>query len=275
MIELPEAISLAKQINDTLVGLTITEVFNSNSPHKFTFFYENPLEYPQLLTGRKVSSATGRGIFVDINLDNNTTISISDGVNVRYGDTKSQIPEKYQLLLTLDNDAFLVFTVAMYGGIAAYKGSFENKYHKRSAESVSPLSGAFDDAYFNRLTDSQKPNLSLKAFLATEQRIPGVGNGVIQDILFNALLNPRKKLCDLSKQQKHSLFNSLKSTLTEMTERGGRDTETNLFGNKGGYKSVLSKNTYKKPCPKCGGRIIKESYLGGTVYYCSNCQLFK
>ena len=132
MIELPEAISLAKQINDTLVGRTITEVFNSNSPHKYTFFYEDPSKYPQLSTGRKISSATGRGIFVDINLDNNTTVSISDGVNVRYGDTKSQIPEKYQFLLTFDNDTFLVFTVAMYGGIAAYSGNFENKYHKRS-----------------------------------------------------------------------------------------------------------------------------------------------
>jgi formamidopyrimidine-DNA glycosylase len=211
-------------------------------------------------------------MFVDISLDNNTTISINDGVNVRYGDTKSQIPAKYQFLLTFDNDAFLVFTVAMYGGIGAYSGNFENKYHQRSVESISPLSDAFDDAYFNRLMDLQKQNLSLKAFLATEQRIPGVGNGVIQDILFNASLNPRKKLCDLNGQQKEDLFNSLKSTLTAMTKEGGRDTETDLFGNKGGYKSALSKNTYKNPCPKCGSKIIKESYLGGSVYYCSICQ---
>ena len=272
MIELPEAISLAKQINDTLVGQTITGVFNSNSPHKFTFFYEDPLKYPQLLTGRKINLATGCKMFVDINLDSGTTISISEGVNLKYGNIKSQIPAKYQFLLTFDNDAFLVFTVAMYGGIAAYKDNFDNKYHKLSAESVSPLSDAFDDVYFNSLIDSQKQNLSLKAFLATEQRIPGVGNGVIQDILFNASLNPRKKLCDLNGQQKQNLFNSLKSTLTAMTKEGGRDTETDLFGNKGGYKSVLSKNTYKNPCPRCGSKIIKEGYLGGTVYYCLDCQ---
>jgi formamidopyrimidine-DNA glycosylase len=275
MIELPEAISLAKQINNTLVDRTITEVFNSNSPHKFTFFYENPLEYPQLLTGRKIISATGRGIFVDINLDNNTTISINDGVNLKYGDTKSQVPAKYQLLLTFDNNAFLVFTVAMYGGIAAYKGNFENKYHKKSVESVSPLSDEFNNEYFNRLMDLQKKNLSLKAFLATEQRMPGIGNGVIQDILYNASLNPRKKLSELNEWQKQSLFNSLKSTLTAMTTGDGRDTETDLFGNKGGYNSLLSKNTYKSPCPKCGNKITKESYLGGTVYYCPNCQPIK
>ena len=231
--------------------------------------------YPQLLTGKKISSATGRGIFVDINLDNNTTISINDGVNLKYGNIKSQIPAKYQLLLTFDNDAFLVFTVAMYGGIAAYKGKYNNKYHKLSMESVSPLSEGFDNTYFNHLIASQKQTLSLKAFLATEQRIPGIGNGVIQDILFNASLNPRKKLCDLSGQQKQGLFNSLKSTLEAMVNGGGRDTETDLSGNKGGYKSLMSKNTYKHPCPKCGDKIAKESYLGGSVYYCPNCQPVK
>jgi formamidopyrimidine-DNA glycosylase len=47
-----------------------------------------------------------------------------------------------------------------------------------------------------------------------------------------------------------------------------------MFGNKGGYKTVLSKNTYKQPCPKCGSEIIKENYMGGSIYYCPACQVF-
>ncbi|MCQ4762422.1 hypothetical protein NE555_17590, partial [Alistipes onderdonkii] len=41
----------------------------------------------------------------------------------------------------------------------------------------SPLGDGFDAAYFDRLVAGAKPNLSAKAFLATEQRIPGLGNG--------------------------------------------------------------------------------------------------
>ena len=66
-----------------------------------------------------------------------------------------------------------------------------------------------------------------------------------------------------------------KSTLAEMTAGGGRETEKDLFGNPGGYKVVLSKNTYADPCPVCGGALVKEAYLGGAVYYCPHCQPLK
>ena len=61
-------------------------------------------------------------------------------------------------------------------------------------------------------------------------------------------------------------------TLRDMTEHGGRDTEKDFFGNSGGYRTKLSKNTLTFPCPHCGGTIYKEAYLGGAVYYCPNCQ---
>jgi len=57
-----------------------------------------------------------------------------------------------------------------------------------------------------------------------------------------------------------------------MTEKGGRDTEKDLFGQNGRYKTLLSKNTVNQPCPNCGNTIMKEAYLGGAVYYCPVCQ---
>ncbi|MCX6259347.1 MAG: endonuclease VIII, partial [Bacteroidia bacterium] len=49
-------------------------------------------------------------------------------------------------------------------------------------------------------------------------------------------------------------------------------TEKDFFGNNVGYKTILSKNRVRHPCPKCGDLIMKESYLGGAVYYCPTCQ---
>ena len=57
-----------------------------------------------------------------------------------------------------------------------------------------------------------------------------------------------------------------------MAFKGGRDTEKDLFGCLGGYMTCLSKNTLDKPCPVCGGTIRKESYMGGSIYYCEGCQ---
>ena len=114
--------------------------------------------------------------------------------------------------------------------------------------------------------------LSVKAFVATKQRIPGLGNGVLQDILFHARIHPKRKMDTLTVEEYEKLYGAVKDTLLAMTVKGGRDTEKDLFGCNGGYKTILSSKTKELPCPVCGGQIKKEAYLGGSVYYCPVCQ---
>ncbi len=108
--------------------------------------------------------------------------------------------------------------------------------------------------------------------LATNQRIPGLGNGVLQDILFNAGIHPKRKEETFAESDLEILFNSIKSTLSEMTVKGGRDSEKDLFGLTGGYRTKAGKYTAGKHCPKCAGIIKKETYMGGSIYYCPGCQ---
>jgi len=272
MIELPEAILLGRQMNDVLAGKTVTNVFNATHVNKFAFFNGDPLAYKSLLTGLKIRSATGQGIFVDIHFDNDVYLSICDGVKVKYNDRNSPVPDKYQLLLTFDDETFLTFTVAMYGGMYVYQNEFQNSYHQKSMERLSALGADFTEDYFSNFLKNEKPTLSLKAFLATEQRFPGIGNGVLQDILFRAGLHPKRKLNTLTESNKNALYQSIKEVLATMLAKGGRNTETDLFGKVGGYPTILSKNTYQQACPKCGGTIIKENFMGGTIYYCPYCQ---
>lgn len=275
MIEIPESRTLAKQAADVLAGRTVTDVFNATHPHKFTWYTGDPAAYKELLAGKKVLSAAGYGAFADLLLEDKVHVALSDGVHMRYCPAGADIPPKYQLLITFDDDSFLVFTVAMYGGINAFRGKLDNPYYLGALSKPSPLDDRFDSAYFDRLVAGAKPNLSAKAFLATEQRIPGLGNGVLQDILFNARIHPKRKMAALGGRGLDALFGAVKSTLAEMAAAGGRDTEKDLFGNPGGYKVVLSKNTYTDPCPVCRGVVVKEAYLGGAVYYCPHCQPLK
>jgi formamidopyrimidine-DNA glycosylase len=85
-------------------------------------------------------------------------------------------------------------------------------------------------------------------------------------------MHPRKKTNTLSAENKKALFNSLKTTLAAMLAQGGRDTETDLFGQSGRYRTILSKNTLNKACPVCSTPIKKEAYLGGAIYFCEKCQ---
>lgn len=273
MLELPEVITLSKQANDTLKGKMISHVFNATKPHKFTFYEGDPLEYGKMLIGKTIQSSKGYGMFVDFFLSDNVLMNIGDGTIARYYNPGDKIPANYQLLLSFDDQSFLVFTVAMYGFINVYPDDQVcNKYYILSKESISPLSDVYTEKMFDKLFSEAKKTLTAKALLATEQRIPGVGNGSVQDILFNARINPKQKVLNLSDDKKQALFNSLKTTLQKMTEKGGRDTQTDLYGNNGGYQTILSSKTWKNPCPRCSSAIVKEAYMGGSVYYCPECQ---
>ncbi|GAB1359271.1 formamidopyrimidine-DNA glycosylase [Porphyromonadaceae bacterium] len=272
MIELPEALTLGKQTDRVLKGKIVTDLFGPTNLHKFTFFNGSTDEYRSLLMGRKVKESVGKGIFVDVRFEDDMFLSLFDGINIRYGTSTDTIPEKYQLMITFNDQSFVYFTTTMYGGIYAFHKSTDNKYRTLSLESISPLEDEYTEECFNKFITSEKRNIPIKALLATEQRIPGVGNGVLQDILFNARIHPKRRIKTLNEIEKERLFQSLKSTLADMTLQGGRDTESDIFGQRGGYKTILSKNTYNNPCPRCGGTIIKESYMGGSVYYCPICQ---
>lgn len=272
MIELPEGLTLAKQIDSALTGTVVERVQPPSAPHKFCWFNGDPSEYHERLAGQRIEGARSFGIFVEIAFDGGARLCFNDGVNVRLLAPETQRPKKYQLLMEFADGRALAFTVAMYGGIICHAGDYDNEYYRKSKGSVSPLSASFDKAAFDALLASVKPTLSAKAFLATEQRIPGLGNGVLQDILFQARIHPKRKVGTLSESERADLFYCVKAVLEDMAARGGRDTEKDIYGQAGGYRTLLSKNTLTAGCPHCGGGLVKEAYLGGAVYYCPSCQ---
>ena len=272
MIEIPESITIALQLNETVRDKTIRRIIANASPHKFAFYHGDPVGYSALLAGKVIGESFGIGSMIEITAGDRRIV-FGDGANLRYDDDLSKIPSKHQLLLEFDDGSALVCTVQMYGSVLAFiEGMCDNKYYLVAKEKPRPLADAFDRAYFDTLRTEGSDKLSAKAFLATEQHIPGLGNGVLQDILFHAGIHPKRKIKTLSEKELDGLFRSVKNTLAEMMRLGGRDTEKDLFGSAGGYRTLLSKNTVGKPCPVCGANIQKAAYLGGAVYWCPICQ---
>ena len=273
MIELPEAITLAKQINESIIGKQISDVISKQSEHKFTWYFGNPDKFREQLINKKIENAKGFGSFVEISA-NKMRILYNEGANLRLINDKDLLPKKHQLLIEFSDKTFLIASIQMYGGVGCFLvNELNNDYYKLAKTKPSPLSKEFNIEYFNSLiSDNEVQKLSTKAFLATEQRIPGLGNGVLQDILYNAKIHPKQKVILLSKKQQLNLYDSIKHTLKEMVNKNGRDTEKDLFSEKGGYVTKMSKNTVGKKCEICGSTISKASYLGGSVYFCNGCQ---
>lgn len=273
MIEIPEARILATQIEETLEGREISQVVANQSPHKFAWFDGEPKAYPDRLIGLTVSGATSHGGFVVIDLGPRILV-FAEGPALRYHSGSADLPKKHQLLVGFDDGSHLSVSVQMYGGLWCWEvDAFDNEYYLAALDKPSPLSDGFTEAYLDELICAPEvQHLSTKALLATEQRIPGLGNGVLQDILFNAGIHPKRKVDTLDSRQRKKLHRAVRRVLAEMVAGGGRNTEKSLFGEPGGYVTKLSRYTFGKPCPNCASIIQKANYMGGSVYFCSVCQ---
>lgn len=272
MIELPEAKVLSQQITGTISGKTIQSTIAANNPHKFAWYSGDPGGYGGLLNGKTIGESMPRSGMVEITVED-VTLLFTDGINLRFHASSQDIPLKHQLLIGFSDGSALSVTVAMYGGLWCFKnGTHDNPYYVAAKEKPSPLTEDFTLPYFNTLFTPETEKYSLKAFLATEQRIPGLGNGVLQDILYLSHLHPKRKVSSLSTDERVALFQSIKNTLQAMTAKGGRDTEIDLFGQPGGYITHVSRNTVGKPCQVCGSVILKQPYMGGSIYFCPGCQ---
>lgn len=277
MIEAPEALMLAMQLNKIIRDKTINHVIAAQTPHKFTWYHDGPESYPDKLNGKTVKNCSAFGGMVEINMSSDTTLLFCDGANLRYYSPGEKLPVNHQLLVGFSDESCLVVSVRMYGGLFCFtgnklEGNFSS-YYLTARTKPQVMSETFDLPYFLRLiNEDHAQNKSAKAFLATRQTIPGLGNGVLQDILYMARIHPKTKIKELDDTKKRDLFFCIKKTLQDIYDSNGRNCETDIFGQKGKYIPFLSKDTAGTSCKKCGEYIRKDNYMGGSIYYCPECQ---
>ncbi len=275
MFEISECVVLAKQINESLQGKTITGGDLGNSPHKFVWYNRSPDEFDKLIRGKSVGRARVKGRWLLIPLEPGFTLVLGEcGGKIIYHSAGSKFPKKYHLSITFADDSFLTATTQMWGAMELYEAGEELNREYIKDMKPTPLDKEFTFNYFTELIDEliADKKRSAKSLLTQDQIIPGLGNAIAQDILFLARLHPRHSIADLSSDQRKNLFNSIISTVDEIIGRGGRYDEFDLYNQKGGYIRLMDKNAVKRPCPGCGGEVQKIQYLGGSCYLCPNCQ---
>lgn len=272
LIEIPEARAIALDLKKVILGKKIIDVGGNFTDHKFTFYKGNPNTYKNILTGKKVTDIIERNYYVEIEIEDYKLI-FRDGANIRYYQQPMKLT-KSKLLITFDDNSYINITTSMYCFIALFSKNegLDDEYYQLELTGICPLDKEFTLSYFKSLINDETKKLSIKAFLATKQRILGIGNGVVQDIMFNAKLFPKRKINTLIDDEIKELYNATVSTLNKMVSNHGRDCEKDIYGNPGGYKTILSAKSYKSGCPLCHSEIKKEQYLGGSIYYCPNCQ---
>jgi formamidopyrimidine-DNA glycosylase len=278
MIELPEALVIARQMSDALKGNRIASAMRGNAPHKFAFYSHAPEEYAAILADKTMGEATGRGSAILAAVEPDYVLGLGvGGERILFHRDESTLPKKHQLLLHFEDGTYLTVTVQGWGAAWLLHRSEVADHPHLGKQGVSPLSDAFTWEYFRGLfeTLAAKDSRSAKYFIISEPGIWGVGNGCLQDILFRARIHPRRRAVDITGQERQALYRAIRETLQQMVGLGGRDSEYDLYGRPGGYRRILDSRSVGRPCPECRTPIEKSQYLGGAVYFCPGCQTWK
>jgi formamidopyrimidine-DNA glycosylase len=275
MFEIPETVTLAKQINTSLRGKTIIKGRLGNSPHKFVWYNLEHDEFERLTKGKIVGEARAKGRWMFVPLEPGYVLLLGEcGGKMLYHEDAGSLPKKYHLWLAFDDGSYFTLTTQMWGAMELYQTGDEQERQYVKGMRPTPVEPEFTYEYFSSLIDELilGEKRSAKGLLTQDQLIPGLGNAIAQDILYRAGLHPRRPLVSLDAAGRRRLYDAIRETLNDAIAKGGRNDELDLYGRPGGYTRIMDRHAAGKPCLGCGTIVEKIQYLGGACYICPHCQ---
>lgn len=279
MIEIPEATTIAVQMEKELPGKTITKFSRGNLTHKFLWLNRSDEDFEATLRGLVVMSASSFGRSIHLNLGSHMLWWGDTGGKLLYHPVGESLPKKYHLIWHFGDGSFLTFAMRMWGSVKLLDHSEFDRI-PNDETGVPPIDPEFTFERFVQMLETypEKTAKGIKGFLVatghvTPNHISGLGNAIIQDILFSAKLSPKRKNPDLTMNERSKLYDSIQKTVAKAIELGGRYDERDLYNQPGRYIRLMDSKTVGTPCIACGEEISKLSYLGGACYICKNCQV--
>jgi formamidopyrimidine-DNA glycosylase len=275
MIEMPEAQTIARQMDETLTGKTFEHFSRGKLTHKFLWLTRPAEEYDALLSGKQVTGATSYGRSIILSIGEDHVLLFADlGGRILYHPQGQPLPAKYHLRWDFIDASSLTFNLQMWGFVGLLDRTALAS-HPYDEVGIPPLSDGFTSQRFDQLLEEypDKTKKGIKGFLVTSKHVHGIGNAYLQDILFRAKIHPSRKIPSLSSDERLNLYAAVQDTMAQAIKLGGREDERDLFDQPGGYTRLMSSQTVGKPCPECGTNIEKFAYLGGACYLCPCCQV--
>jgi formamidopyrimidine-DNA glycosylase len=183
------------------------------------------------------------------------------------------LPEKYQAVFDFDDGRSLSIRFWWFGYIHyAPEGKLDK--HTMTAK-LGPNAIDVPKDVFREMLRGRKG--SIKSFLLNQERIAGIGNAYIHDILFLARLHPNRRIGTLSDDEIDGLWQAIQDGLVPSMKKGGAFYERNLRGKRGRFvfDDILIGYREGQPCPGCRGKIVKIKTGSTSTFICPKCQPLK
>jgi formamidopyrimidine-DNA glycosylase len=272
MPELPEAETMARDLNTLVAHKTISEVFLAYEP----IVAGDSQHFKKVLKGATIESVGRLGKQIRFNFNQERTLLVHLKMTGQFlldtfkGEDPKTWPIHARAAFKIGKEALYYRDIRKFGRLRAFCGQELDNYLKEIGLGPDPLSISQED-FFSRL--NQKKG-RLKAVLLDQKIIAGVGNIYADESLFAAGLSPLRPGVSLNREESDLLLFELKRILhLSILNRGS--TVENYQAPQGAGSFQDSLKAYGKAgqnCPTCQNPFAKTVVGGRTSVYCPFCQ---
>ena len=132
-----------------------------------------------------------------------------------------------------------------------------------------PARGEMDDAAFR--TALRAESRQIKGFLTDQRAISGIGNGLSDEILYEARLSPLQLTRNVSDEEAARLYRATLDVLERQTS-ALRASAAGALPQREPSEHYTVHDHAGETCGRCGSTIARISYADRETYYCPGCQ---
>ena len=270
MPELPEVQGLVDFLGERMAGLAVESLELASFSVLKTF--DPP---PQALAGAPVDGVTRHGKWIDIDCDGiHLVLHLARAGWVRWSEElprtvlrpgKSPIALRVRLV---DGSGFDVTEAGTKKSLAAYLVRDVQAVPGIASLGPDPLADDFTREAFGELLAGR--SAQIKGVLRDQSVIAGVGNAYSDEVLHVAQLSPFAKASTLTDEQVDTLYQALRSTLTDAVAAASGKPAKELKDAKRAGMRVHGRTG--EACPVCGDVVREVSFADRSLQYCATCQ---
>lgn len=272
--ELPETETIARELNDRVVGATITSV---GVPKPDVLRGLSAIALRRRVTGMRITHCWRRAKLVVLDLSSGDRLVVqprfTGALLLDTGQLDEREREYATVRFALDDGRVLIYRdIRRLGTVTLMPpDEFERYSSGLGAEPLDPAFGS--DELSGVLRGSRQ---AIKKVLMDQRRLAGVGNIYANEALWRAGIDPSRPARTISAAEAEALHAALVAVLRESIAARGtsfRDYR-DASGKAGGFAEQLAVyGRAGQPCPRCGTRLVGTHAVDGrSTVLCARCQ---
>jgi formamidopyrimidine-DNA glycosylase len=277
MPELPEVEVVRSGLERHLIGRQISRV-EVLHPRAIRRHIPGAKDFQSRLVGRAITALRRRGKYLWFELDDEQALIGHLGMSGQFLLLPSDSDYEKHLRLRFEfsdwNTQLRFVDQRTFGGMSIDELNDDRIPTTISHIARDPFDPEFDVTAV--VTNLRSRDTEIKRLLLDQTVISGVGNIYADESLWRAKIHPRRLGSSLKRDPLELLIESATQVMSDALAAGGTsfdDLYVNVNGESGYFERSLAVYGQRgEPCPRCGAKIVRESFMNRSSHFCPACQ---